>query len=62
MLFRGERGLLLLVIDPKRLSTEVRFEDPGVGEAYPHVYGPIPVQAVVAVRGLEPGPDGNFRF
>ena len=61
-LFRGERDLLLLVIDPKRLSAEVRFEDPGVGEAYPHVYGPIPFQAVVEVRGLEPGPDGRFRI
>jgi len=51
---------LLLVIDPERLSAEVHFEDPGVGEAYPHVYGPIPLWAVVGVRELEPGPTGGF--
>ena len=56
-LFRGKRGLLLLVIDPERISAQVRFEDPGVGEAYPHVYGPIPVQAVVRVQEFEPDPD-----
>lgn len=44
--------LVLLVIDPQRLTAPVRYESmrPG-GEEFPHVYGPIPVSAVVDVEG-----------
>lgn len=50
--------LVLLRIDPARLGCEVRVEDvaPG-GECFPHIYGPIPVGAVVSAApfGREPG-------
>ena len=41
----------MLVIDVERLSAPVRFEaaEPG-GEEFPHVYGPIPVGAVLRVE------------
>jgi uncharacterized protein (DUF952 family) len=43
--------LLLLTIDLARLDAPVREEDlHGAGEDFPHVYGPIPVDAVVEVR------------
>ncbi|MFE7751749.1 DUF952 domain-containing protein [Streptomyces sp. NBC_01341] len=44
-------GLVVLVIDGERLGSPVRFEamKPG-GEEFPHIYGPIPVDAVVEVR------------
>ena len=58
-LFRGERGLWLLVIDPGRLGAEVRFEDAGAGEAYPHVYGPVPLSAIERVFALPLGSDGR---
>ncbi|RBY79701.1 DUF952 domain-containing protein [Blastococcus sp. TF02A-26] len=58
-LFPGRRDLLLLVVDPERLSDPVRFEPgaPGDPEAmrFPHLYGPLPVSAVVAVVPYEPG-------
>ena len=38
--------LVLLTIDPAKLV--VRFE-PSEGEDYPHIYGPVPVSAVVNV-------------
>ncbi|WP_329040493.1 DUF952 domain-containing protein [Streptomyces sp. NBC_00178] len=43
--------LVVLVIDGERLGSPVRFEamKPG-GEEFPHIYGPIPVDAVVEVR------------
>jgi uncharacterized protein (DUF952 family) len=46
---------VLLRIDPGRLPTPVVVEDLyGTGEEFPHVYGPIPVRAVVEVRPLRP--------
>lgn len=48
---RPEEDPVVLVIDTERLSAPVRFEaaEPG-GEEFPHVYGPIPVGAVLRVE------------
>jgi glutathione S-transferase len=46
--------LVLLEIDPERLECELRLEvPPGAGEPFPHLYGALPVSAVVAVRPLD---------
>ena len=63
-LYRGRTDLLLLVLDPARIGVEVRFE-PGVATdpasmRFPHAYGPVPVEAVVAAVPYLPGPDGDF--
>ncbi|HEY7186753.1 MAG TPA: DUF952 domain-containing protein [Vicinamibacterales bacterium] len=51
--FSGRTGLLLLHIDPTRLGAEVKYENlEGGTELFPHVYGPIPVSAVVEVSPL----------
>jgi uncharacterized protein (DUF952 family) len=44
--------LVLLVIDPARLESEVRVEAVG-DDTYPHIYGPITPQAVVEVVPLD---------
>lgn len=42
--------LVLLVIDPARLVAEVRHEAvPGLAEEFPHIYGPVNLDAVVGV-------------
>lgn len=67
--YREQTGLVLLEIDPKRLVSELKWESPsgggpppGVpeGEAFPHIYGPINLDAVVQVLDFEPGDDGEF--
>lgn len=45
--FPSRDGLILLEIDAARLRAELRYEN-----GYPHVYGPLNVDAVVAVRSL----------
>lgn len=65
-LFAGREDLLLLVVDPARVGVPVRWE-PGVppapsGAWFPHVYGPIPVAAVVSAHPFPPEPDGTFRL
>ncbi|WP_295698638.1 DUF952 domain-containing protein [Lapillicoccus sp.] len=51
-----ETDLVLLEIDPTRLSAPVVREvgNPATGEEFPHVYGPIEVSAVVATAVLAP--------
>ena len=55
--------LVLLVIDTGRVRAEIRHEDvPGADVPFPHIYGPLNADAVVAVRALFLGPDGEFKF
>jgi uncharacterized protein (DUF952 family) len=59
--YRGRPDMLLLTIDPDRLTAPLRLESnrPG-GEAYPHLYGPLNVDAVVDVRPVELQADGRI--
>lgn len=46
--FRGKAGLVLLEIDDAQLAGMVIREDlTGSGRKFPHVYGPIPLHAIV---------------
>jgi uncharacterized protein (DUF952 family) len=57
--YRDVTDAVVLRIDPGRLPSRVVVEDLiGSGERFPHVYGPIPVSAVVDVRPLR-GTDGT---
>lgn len=63
-LYRGRDDLLLLYIDPAALDSPVRWE-PGVATdpesmLFPHLYGPLPVGAVIKVTAYLPAPDGTF--
>jgi uncharacterized protein (DUF952 family) len=65
-LFAGRQDMLLLEIDPGRLGVPLRWEpadgeDPA-GPWFPHVYGPIPVSAVLAVHDFPPRADGSFEL
>ncbi len=69
--YEGQSGLLLLVIEPTRLSSDLKWEPPsggapppGVpeGDLFPHVYGPINLDAIVQVFDLQSDPDGKFKF
>ena len=60
--YRGQHGLVLLLVDPARLTSQLRWE-PGAdlsSENFPHLYGPLNLEAVVRVVDYEPGPDGLF--
>ena len=54
--------LLALGLDPDRLGDALRQEAADNGELFPHVYGPIPPEAVAEVRPLHRGPDGLWTF
>ena len=53
--------MILLVIDPGKLAVPWKSEDlKNRGEAFPHVYGPINISAVVAAHDIQRGDDGAF--
>src|SRR5690554_1150760 len=47
-LFKGVQGLVILRIDPARVTSEIRWELSD-GKIYPHIYGPLNLDAVVQV-------------
>ena len=60
-LFHGQSDLMLLVIEPARLAARLVYEDShGNGEQFPHLYGPLNLDAVTRVVPFPPGPDGRF--
>jgi uncharacterized protein (DUF952 family)/RimJ/RimL family protein N-acetyltransferase len=59
-IFRGQRDLLALDIDPRRLQAEIRW-DPVEHTFFPHIYGSLNADAVVAARAFLPDGDGVFR-
>jgi uncharacterized protein (DUF952 family) len=61
--YQGEPDLLLLVIDVDRVAEEIRYESvPGQAQPYPHIYGPLNIDAVIRTRPFRPAPDGQFSF
>jgi uncharacterized protein (DUF952 family) len=73
--FAGRDDLLLVIVDPLKLTAELRWEppaglssgpDPDIGSGqradglFPHLYGLIDPGAVVAVRAFPRHPSGRF--
>ncbi len=63
-LFRGRDDMVLLHIEPDRLDAPVHWEtglptDPE-SMLFPHLYGALPVVAVISVTNYLPGADGVF--
>jgi uncharacterized protein (DUF952 family) len=58
----GQSGLVLLAVDPARLGDALRWEPSRGGARFPHLYGALPLAAVVEVRDLPLGADGRHVF
>lgn len=58
--FVGRTDLLLLCIDTDRLRSELRYEESEVDQYFPHIYGPLNLEAVIEVMPFPPGTDGRF--
>jgi uncharacterized protein (DUF952 family) len=56
----GVPDLVLLWIDPGRVTAEIRWEAVEGGEEYPHIYGGINVAAIQEITEFLPGVDGIF--
>ncbi len=60
-LFTGQAELILLIIDPSKLGSPLVVEDSyGSGTEFPHVYGPIEIDAVTGTVPFPANDDGCF--
>ena len=70
--FKGQTDLVVLWIRPRSLRAELRWDEVPVPnpddpastlrlDVYPHLYGPLNLDAITAVRNLEAGEDGVYR-
>ena len=51
--FSGKKDLVKLVIDTTKLKSPLHYElAPSVNEEFPHIYGPLEVDAVKEVRPI----------
>ena len=52
--YQGQTGLIVLHIDPGKVLPPIRWENPpGSNEQFPHIYGPLNLNAVIEVLPLE---------
>jgi uncharacterized protein (DUF952 family) len=58
----GQDGLVLVAVDPTLVGDSLRWEPARGGQLFPHVHGPLPFEAVVAVTDLPLGADGRHIF
>lgn len=61
LVYRGRDDVVLLTIDPGLVPAELRYETPdGGSDAFPHIYGPLPIGAVLVTDILVPDATGRL--
>jgi uncharacterized protein (DUF952 family) len=68
LFYPGQRDLLLLLIDERKLTAPLKFEAPADSRdarpraLFPHVYGPLNLDAVIDAVELPCDAGGSFRL
>ena len=60
--FAGAEGLLLVAVNVAALGEALIFEASRGGDLFPHLYGPLPLSAVLWEKPLPVGADGLHVF
>ena len=61
--FVGHPTVVVLTVDLDRVAVPVRWEpSPHSAEPFPHLYGPLNLDAVVGVASWARSADGSFRW
>ncbi|MGA2410894.1 MAG: DUF952 domain-containing protein [Candidatus Binataceae bacterium] len=67
LFYRGRSDLVLLIIDETRIAAPLRYEMPlAAGDmraalTFPHIYGPLNLDAVIRIEDLPCEADGTFQ-
>ena len=57
--FAGQRELILIAVDAGRLGPQLKWEPSRGGALFPHLYAPLPLEAVRWARPLADEADGH---
>ncbi len=60
--FEGQEDLVLAAVDPGALGDALVWEPSRGGDLFPHLYGHLPVAAVISADPMPLGPDGVHRL
>jgi uncharacterized protein (DUF952 family) len=60
--FAGVTDLVLVAVDAGRLGPALKWEPSRGGALFPHLYAPLPLDAVLWTRPLPLGRDGRHEF
>lgn len=60
--YPGLDDLMVLTVDRDALKSPVKMEASTKGTLYPHLYGPLPLEAVMAADAVPRDADGDYRF
>jgi len=61
--FPDADNLVLVAIDTARVKPQIRWElSRSTGDTYPHIYGPLNVDATTEIELLERGVDNRFQI
>lgn len=60
--FAGAGDLRLVALDAAALGPALKWEPSRGGDLFPHLYGPLPLSAVLWVKDLPLGADGAHIF
>lgn len=60
--FAGQADLVLVAVDAAALGDALRWEPSRGGALFPHLYGSLPLSAVLWVAPLPLGADGGHKF
>lgn len=59
--YKGVKALQCAVVAKGKVLAQVKYE-PATAGVYPHIYGPLNMDAVERVFAIQPKPDGTFDF
>ena len=57
--FHGEHRIVWL-IDPKLVTSPIKYEGKPNAELYPDIYGPLNLDAIIATFEMQPKADGSY--
>jgi uncharacterized protein (DUF952 family) len=60
--FKGQDDLLLVAVDGDKLGDALKYEPSRDGDLFPHLYGPLPLDAVLWKKPMPMREDGLHDF
>jgi len=60
--FAGQQGLWLVAVDLDAIAEQIKWEESRGGALFPHLYGVLTLDAVLAWSPVEYEPDGALRL